>query len=694
MSDDEQANADDAAATSGPSFVTWSVYIAICGIIALILLKPDETPPEVMAQIMASNNIATPPVKQLAAVPKARWFMPSGHTNFWDPKRQVRFYWDEVPVRITEQGVDTEGQSNVRKMDYAGAETCVDCHESNHRNWEKHPHRWMNALANDESVRGDFSGNAKFKYKGGTGSFTKIDGRHRMTLSKDGKRWVYDVNRTIGSRFFQYYVGTLIEGHIDEEPRSSVEHVLPFGYWIGNQEWVPTVHLARDSTMLEDDIDPYDTWQFTAYDLTCSECHTTWAFGDWMLKLAGSKRFPQYTPHTTAIHLPGYVQDAHPSRLPQDYRSMNMAGIGKFLNASYDLARTEDRLGLGVACEACHLGTKAHVENSTKTESKVLPAFFPVSPHFHSGADNIGILTQRNAENANFICGRCHSGTRPEYANHTHTWNSTEFADAVRGHCYDPVKAKAHGKGILTCIHCHDPHKATGPKWTRTPAQDDQSCLTCHSEFKPESKLVAHTHHAANTEGSRCMNCHMPRINEGLQDMVRTHRISSPTDPVMIEKNDPNACNMCHLDKNIDWTIAKLREWYKPDLAISESELDTNYPDRKAAVGLNWLRGKHAPARLVAADSVMRQRAWWALSDVLDIIASDSHLINRQFTQKRLDEHLGYDLREHNFQFYDTPEHRRARMAELKPGILKLAEESPWGVRNEQRATAIPEVNK
>jgi hypothetical protein len=56
----------------------------------------------------------------------------------------------------------------------------------------------------------------------------------------------------------------------------------------------------------------------------------------------------------------------------------------------------------------------------------------------------------------------------------------------------------------------------------------------------------------------------------------------------------------------------------------------------------------------------------------LDLIATDKHMINRQFTQKRLNEKLGYDLRKHDFQFYDSPEHRRKRMAELKPDILKL----------------------
>jgi len=40
------------------------------------------------------------------------------------------------------------------------------------------------------------------------------------------------------------------------------------------------------------------------------------------------------------------------------------------------------------------------------------------------------------------------------------------------------------------------------------------------------------------------MNCHMPKINEGINSLVRTHTIFSPTNPAMIEANRPNACNL------------------------------------------------------------------------------------------------------------------------------------------------------
>lgn len=674
--DDKDApnqNAPDGA--GGPSLGVWLFYLTICGALAFWFLNREpKIAPVTSVRPAAVPKVAAPVAPKKQEKP-ARWFLPDSGANHWDPAREVRYYWEGVPTNVVAKALDTGGSSNIRKADYVGAETCAKCHKSNHDDWEDHPHRWMNAMATPEAVRGDFSGKAKFNYKGGTGTFTKVEGRYRMTVQRGDNRWVYDVNRTIGSRFFQYYVGTLAEGYIDDEPRGTIDHVLPFGYWIGNREWVPTVHLARDSMMLEDDIDPYDTWQYTPYDITCSECHTTWAFGDWMLKVVGGARFPAHTPFASAIDLPGYFKDAHAGRLRADYKQMSNDEIEKFLDGAIEQIRLTDRVSLGVTCEACHLGVEEHVRHSTPTNSTVLPSFFPVSPHFHSNAEDLESLTRRNPKTTTFICGRCHSGTRPQYANGIHTWNSTEFTDSINGHCYDPKLAADRSMESLSCVHCHDPHDPIGPRWKSTPAEDDQRCLECHQQFVPEAKLVAHTHHAANTEGSRCMNCHMPRINEGLQDIVRTHRIFSPTDDKMIAANHPNACNLCHLDKNIDWTITKLREWYKPGFSVPENYLAETYPHRSGPVALNWLHSVSEAVRLVGADAVIREEAWWALPEVLDLIATDKHMINRQFTQKRLNEKLGYDLRKHDFQFYDSPEHRLKRMADLKPDILKLVAE-------------------
>src|SRR5260370_397577 len=119
----------------------------------------------------------------------------------------------------------------------------------------------------------------------------------------------------------------------------------------------------------------------------------------------------------------------------------------------------------------------------------------------------------------------------------------------------------------------------------KLPASGDHEhavCPKCHEKVRPAPQRLAHTHHPAGSAGSRCLNCHMPRINEGLQDVVRTHMIYSPTRADMIQANHPNACNLCHTDRPIDWTLDHLRERYKG--RYDKGKLAAAYPDQTSPV--------------------------------------------------------------------------------------------------------------
>jgi predicted CXXCH cytochrome family protein len=259
----------------------------------------------------------------------------------------------------------------------------------------------------------------------------------------------------------------------------------------------------------------------------------------------------------------------------------------------------------------------------------------------------------RTHDNINWACGRCHVGTRPQFAAGMSTWNSVEYSDAVRGSCYSQ----------LTCVHCHNPHQALGPKWTRTPEQDDALCLKCHERLAPAEARVAHTHHPMGSDGARCMNCHMPRLNEGLNEVVRTHMIYSPTRADMIEANHPNACNQCHTDQTIDWTVGRLKAWY--GRSYNEAKLAANYPQRQRPAALGWLQSDNEAVRLVGADSLVRARDRRALPELLDAL-DDPYLVNRQFTAKGLQGMLGLRLGDVGYRFYLTTEERRPALERLR----------------------------
>ncbi len=310
----------------------------------------------------------------------------------------------------------------------------------------------------------------------------------------------------------------------------------------------------------------------------------------------------------------------------------------------------------GVSCEACHLGARAHVASGGKER----PEFFPRSPHLLVEGEGEGppLDRGRSHDNVNWACGRCHTGTRPTFAAGMSTWNSVEYSDAMRGSCYSQLR----------CIDCHNPHKALGAKWAPSPDRDDAVCLKCHTTLRPAEARRAHTHHAPGSEGSRCLNCHMPRINEGIQDVVRTHMIYSPTRADMIEANHPNACNLCHTDRPIDWALRHLKEWY--GRTYEEGALAKNYPARGGPVGLGWLRSDNPAVRLVAADALARTRGKEALPALLEAL-DDPYLVNRQFAALGAQRVTGARLADLGYRYYMTRAERRRPLDELRARWLR-----------------------
>jgi hypothetical protein len=91
-------------------------------------------------------------------------------------------------------------------------------------------------------------------------------------------------------------------------------------------------------------------------------------------------------------------------------------------------------------------------------------------------------------------------------------------------------------------------------------------CLDCHTPGSPNgphsATLEQHTHHAANSAGSSCIACHMPKIAQTIGDVnVRSHTFRFVT-PARTEGNKvPNACNVCHTDKTTEWSTTALKSW-------------------------------------------------------------------------------------------------------------------------------------
>ena len=600
------------------------------------------------AQPTAATQLAR---QQQIANPR---FQPAGNLTVW---------WDNYPRAVPTASLVPGNSSNIHPADYAGPESCQECHQKNYEAWSQHSHRWMNAIADKSTVKGDFSGNASISYLGGTGTFFRDGQAYRMRLEREASTRLYDIHQTIGSRFFQYYVGRLIEGPESPDDQAyHVDHVLPFGYWLDRREWIPVVHVGFDELPDGRRDDPFSLdparRSFSPY-YQCNSCHTTFPLADQMMREFWT--IGRHAPFPMHFAMATYLAENHADTVkevehPADVTS---AELEQLFHRVRHWEAPEHAVALGVTCEACHLGSKAHADRKLE-----LPSFFPYSPHLQTEVE--GLKTGRTHANVNWVCGRCHAGHRPYYAGGMATWNSTEFSDAMKGGCYSQLR----------CVDCHDPHETIGQSWRHSEAENDARCLKCHEEFSSDAALVQHTHHQPESTGSRCMNCHMPRLNEGLQDVVRTHTIFSPNEGAMIEANQPNACGLCHTDKPIDWATDHLSQWYGS--TFREESLAANYPHRQQSMAFGWLKSPHESVRLVATDAVTRQKDTSSLSALIAIL-DDPFLLNRQFARIALERWFNEPLERFGYRFYMTPEEREGPLAVVRESLLQQAERQDHG---------------
>lgn len=605
---------------------------------------------------------------------------PPSTSNRYMEKGNLTLAWDTIRSDLMMQLQPTSSTSNITPSDYSGPDRCKECHQANYDDWSRHPHRWMNALATESTVLGDFTGEATIEYKGGTGRFFREGNRFLMSYDRGELSRLFEITQTIGSRYYQYYIGKGLKGsEAVDHPYYREDQVLPFGFWLDRKAWVPIVHVhdeQAESIRWESAIDlkPADSGPEAGssevsrsrglfatddqlplnYAKACNFCHTTFPLADMLI------RFPETIgaslTEPAVFSMSNYLAHSRPDfwdgkASPETFPSDEL----KSKTSKFIASEAKDKaVTLGISCEACHLGCSFHADNK---ETK--PSFLPQSPDLYAYTDQAKKDHGRTAKNINSACARCHVGARPTYAGGMATWNSTEHTDAMKGKCYTQ----------LTCTQCHDPHKPTGKKWTQTPDQDDLSCLKCHDRFVQADVRLSHTRHASGSSGDRCMNCHMPHINEGMQDVVRTHTIFSPTNAEMIHENQPNACNLCHLEKPIDWTLDHLKTWY--GRTYDTAKVEKAYPSRKESVGLGWLKSEHPATRLVAASAMARENAQWGLPALANML-DDEYLMNRQFTQtavellidKKLNEEFGY-------WYYATKEERGGPIERFRAFLSK-----------------------
>ena len=259
------------------------------------------------------------------------------------------------------------------------------------------------------------------------------------------------------------------------------------------------------------------------------------------------------------------------------------AGFGRALPA-------EDLVTVGISCESCHFGGREHAVEGK--EIRFVPTALELAIH-RPGSDELVASDRDDPLVVNSICAQCHNADLNRYPNSAPSVNSEEATALTSGACSSRIK----------CTDCHDPHEAGAPSGSADRPSYIEACLSCHPHFEDPA---ARSRHAQHSDQVTCLDCHMPRIVAGLDTVARSHFISSPGEAAMVKTGSPNACNLCHLDRSISWTLGELEERWDLEV-LDRRQLGKWFgPDRDAPLGTVWLRSPDRFTRLAATEAYAR----------------------------------------------------------------------------------------
>lgn len=473
-----------------------------------------------------------------------------------------------------------------REGGFAGAAECRACHPDHFASWRRTFHASMTQLPTPEVVRGRFDGVAVACSSGVVTPMVR-DGKFVMEVREaGGPPRQAEVVLAVGSRRYQQY--------FERKPRRDGDVIvrLPILWHIEARRWLPleTVFLEPDGAALEAHA---ATWNET-----CIFCHNT---------------APE--PRLTNLR--------DPSRTPE--------------TASFQSRVAE----LGIACESCH---------------------GPAADHAASRRDPIARLRERSGrdvahpavnpsrleqERAVAICGQCHGARLPQPLRRIADWLSTgptyRSGDRLRDHV-TPIEASTpvvgnadpelfalrfwgdgtprltayeyqgitqsacYRKGTMTCASCHTMHGGDARGQLRPDLPGNAMCTQCHAAIGRE--LTAHTHHAADSAGSSCVECHMPKIVYGITTVHRSHRIDAPSASSDAASGRPHACTLCHVDRSLIWAGAEAKTMWGGKHTAPGQRRDRapiELPDAIAS-----LHAGDAAARAVYAAAIGREQATFA----------------------------------------------------------------------------------
>ncbi len=415
-----------------------------------------------------------------------------------------------------------------RFADFLGAEACASCHPGQYAAWHRSTHGRAGGRPGPSVVIAPFN-RAPIRFADAVVTPSAAGGVYRFTVAREGtSSVVLRVDGVIGGG---HMVGGGTQGFVSRFGDGTVRF-LPFefvrreGVWFCNTNsrskrgWIPITRAVR-----------------------LAEC------GDWppVRVLGDVTRYAN-------------CQSCHGSQI-----------VAVFDTA---LRRYDTRLtALSVNCESCHGPARRHVELARSGDIR--------------RSTEIGMrpLATLGKDASLEVCYQCHSlkdvlatGYLPgrPLADY-YSLGLPQLGDhpllpdgRVRTFAYQETQrySDCYRNGAMKCVDCHDPH-SQGYRDVNGAVVPDRSsdgqCTSCHPSKAEHPE--AHTHHRANSTGSRCVACHMPYLQEpevghAIRYARSDHTIPIPRPVADEAEGVTSACRQCHVGETPDRLDAQVHEWY------------------------------------------------------------------------------------------------------------------------------------
>jgi predicted CXXCH cytochrome family protein len=394
---------------------------------------------------------------------------------------------------------------------YAGSHACRDCHARVYASWQSTGMGRMFREYRPTDVIGDFSQ-----------PHTVADSARPVT---DGKRHFIEIRRSQDNAWVRYPIDYIIgskwqQAYATRLPDSRLL-VFPIQYSRLQSAWVNYWELVDAPGSPRTDILQFHRVPADAvYQTACAACHTS--------------------------------QLSFPKGAAQPEAATFREG--------------------GINCEMCHGPSLDHVENM---KSGIAPTWTQASTPIS--------FRRAPAERYVAVCAQCHAQSAVHDAQSGGAVNHSENGEPFRTYSFELpsafsrkafyrdgryrattfiseafARSQCFRTGNATCGSCHDPHPAKAadnPTSLKFSKDADAMCVQCHTDLGDHPER--HTRHAAGTEASKCVSCHMPRIMEAVLFQARSHQIDDIPDAEMADRfglrDSPNACLACHTDRDVAW---------------------------------------------------------------------------------------------------------------------------------------------